>query len=60
MSKYGNFFFRNNQDRCGISYHSRHFSCAKESHLVASPVKLIFYGFPFFYKGRGEMNFLDA
>jgi hypothetical protein len=26
----------------------------------ASPVKLIFYGFSPFYKGRGEINFLDA
>jgi len=50
MLKDDNSIFKNNQDRQGISYLSRHLTYAKQSHLLASPVKLIFCGLSPFYK----------
>jgi len=34
----------------GLSWLSKHLSCVKRSHLLASPVKQIFYGLSCFYK----------
>jgi len=50
LLKDGNSIFKDNQDRWGISYLSRHLTYAKQSHLLATPVKLIFCGLSPFYK----------
>jgi hypothetical protein len=50
MQKDDNYIFKNNQDRRGTSYLSRHLSFVKQKHLLASPVKLIFCGLSPFYK----------
>jgi len=43
----------------GLSYFSKHLSCVKRSHLLASPVKLIFCGLSYFYKiGEIQSPFL--
>jgi len=42
MQKDNNFVFKNNQDRLGISYLSKHLSYVKKSHFLASPVKVVF------------------
>jgi hypothetical protein len=43
MYKDDNSIFKNNQDRWGLSYLSKHLSYVKESHLLDSAVKLIFF-----------------
>jgi hypothetical protein len=42
MQKGDNCIFKNNQDRWGKSYLSKHLSNKKRSNLLASPVKLVF------------------
>jgi hypothetical protein len=50
MQEDDNSVFNNNQDRWAISKPSKYLSCVKRSHLVASPVKLIFCGLSPFCK----------
>ena len=45
-----NSIFKNSQDKQGISYLSMHLSYVKLTHLLGSPVKLIFFGLYPFYK----------
>jgi hypothetical protein len=60
MQKDDNCIFKNNQDRRGISYLSKHLSYIKRSHLLASPAKLTYCELSPFYKPGATHYFFDV